>query len=682
MLNRRIMLRGYIMAKRNKIARLFLPGLIMVMVLTAATFRLHAAVGNARPVLSKLYPKETLRDILIPGRDWHPFSTAAERDAWLSLPEATRRGHIERGEEAMKSEWPLLPASLFLEFARVGDRGNYERPYSARRTILSDLVIAECMEGNGRFMDAIANAIWGICEESTWCVPAHLTVFHGHYPGPGLPETSDPVIDLFAGETASLLSWSVYLLRDKLEGVSPILVPRIQRELDDRILTPYLTQNFWWMDKSIRIPNNWNPWCASNCLTAALLMEKDESRRLDMVNKAVEIIDQFIEFYPDDGGCNEGPSYWGRSGGSLFDCLELLHRASNGRIDVFGNPLIQEIGRYLYRARINDDFYINIGDCGHRVSIDRDMVFRYGKRIGDDRLIALAAHGAAELYKKDPCVSGSMGRRLEALFRLSEMLSLNPPPPPLLRDVWFPHEDMQVMAARAQEGSAEGLFVSAYASHNGTNHNHNDVGSFIVYADGHPMIVDVGVGTYTAKTFGAGRYDIWTMQSAYHSLPTVNGIMQQNGAIFASRNVAYKMDNTFAELTMDIAGAYPPEAGIVSWARTVRLNRGKDIRVTDSFRLNIPSRDIMLSLMTPCETTLEKPGIITLQPMSAKNNDKTIPVYLYYDPKKLTPEFEKIFDEIEDARMQRAWGDNLTRILLKANSSKHSDIYELRIAQK
>ena len=54
-------------------------------------------------------------------------------------------------------------------------------------------------------------------------------------------------------------------------------------------------------------------------------------------------------------------------------------------------------------------------------------------------------------------------------------------------------------------------------------------------------------------------------------------------------------------------------------------------------------------------------------------------VYLCYNPEKLTPEMERIFDKIDDARMQKAWGDNLTRILLKANAIKPSDAYELRM---
>ena len=47
------------------------------------------------------------------------------------------------------------------------------------------------------------------------------------------------------------------------------------------------------------------------------------------------------------------------------------------------------------------------------------------------------------------------------------------------------------------------------------------MGNVVVFVDGKPVIVDAGVETYTRKTFSAERYTIWTMQSAYHTLPTI-----------------------------------------------------------------------------------------------------------------------------------------------------------------
>ena len=74
--------------------------------------------------------------------------------------------------------------------------------------------------------------------------------------------------------------------------------------------------------------NNWNPWVNSNWIVANLLMEKDPARRVASVWKSMRSVDKFIDSYKSDGGCDEGPSYWGRAGGSLFDYLEMLRNGN------------------------------------------------------------------------------------------------------------------------------------------------------------------------------------------------------------------------------------------------------------------------------------------------------------------------------------------------------------------
>ena len=125
----------------------------------------------------------------------------------------------------------------------------------------------------------------------------------------------------------------------------------LRLEVDRRILTPALERDdFWWMGFTPREVNNWNPWINSNWLAAALLLERDPARRARAVAKIARSLDRFIDSYPDDGGCDEGPSYWGRAGASLFESLELLHSATGGAVDVYrraGRPR----DRPLHRGR-------------------------------------------------------------------------------------------------------------------------------------------------------------------------------------------------------------------------------------------------------------------------------------------------------------------------------------------
>lgn len=89
---------------------------------------------------------------------------------------------------------------------------NLEAPWFERRQQLNAWVLAECVEGRGAFHDAIVNALWSICEESTWSLPAHIPVA-------GLPDTAIPHVDLFAAETGCQLAWTHYLLAEALNGV-------------------------------------------------------------------------------------------------------------------------------------------------------------------------------------------------------------------------------------------------------------------------------------------------------------------------------------------------------------------------------------------------------------------------------------------------------------------------------
>jgi hypothetical protein len=623
-------------------------------------------------MLSDRYSLEMLEKNLISRDAWHPFPTIEERDAWEALPASVRKAHIVRGEAALDYAWPALPATLFLEYARVGNRSRYQAARYARRWTLRDLVVAECMEGQGRFLDDIVNGIWTTCEESYWGVPAHLSAQRA---GHGLPDVEEPTVDLFAAETAGLLAWTHYLLGERLDTVSPLVLPRIQYEVDWRVLTPcFERDDFWWMGFTRRRVNNWNPWVNSNWLTSALLLEEDKARRVETVAKSLRSLDVFINGYTPDGGCDEGPGYWGRAAASLFDCLELLRRATDGAVDVYDEPLIQNMGRFIYRVHIHDHYFVNFADASAIVHPDASLVFRYGQQIGDEAMAGFGAWLAAAEKIAEEGFSNSLPRQLPALFTVDELLAAEPRQP-MPRDAWL--EGIQVMTARDQQGTAEGLYLAAKGGHNAESHNHNDVGNFIVYKDGRPVIIDAGVETYRAQTFSARRYEIWTMQSAYHNLPTVNGVMQAAGEVFAACDVAYTMDDAKAQLTLDIAGAYPEEAGLKTWRRTITLNRGKDVQIVDQYEASGVPETLTLSLLTPCNVVTAQPGKLVLEEAHLVGTRASGAAEVEYDADTFTVTTESV--EIEDERLKPVWGDTLTRIMLAAINPSRKDNLIVRI---
>lgn len=596
-----------------------------------------------------------LDKVLVKSSEYRPFPTWSERAKWAALPDSTRRIYIQAAEPLIGYKWPELPATLFLEFQREGNRSRYEKNHFDRRTRLSQLVVAECMEGHGRFFDDIGNGIWTICEESFWGVPAHMSAQKA---GVGLPDVSEPIVDLFAAETASLLAWTYYLLGSELDKVSPLLRPRIEIEIQRRLLEPCRTRDFGWMGFPDRTPNNWNPWINSNWLACVLMMEKDDNRRLEAVTKILRSLDRFLEGYGDDGGCDEGPGYWGRAGASLFDNLELLYGASHGDLNYYQVPLVQEIGRYIYRVHIANYHFVNFADGPGVLVPSSELIYRYGQRINDPAMMNLAlflprSKGLGRI--------ASLGRELPPLF-ISIPAADGSAKAPMVRDHFF--KDLQVMVARSQAGSSKGLYVAAKGGHNAESHNHNDVGNFIIYQNGQPMIIDAGVGVYTAKTFSPKRYEIWTMQSAYHNLPTIDGVMQHNGREFQARNVKYAADENHARLQLDISAAYPAEANLKTWLRTIELQRRKEVAIVENFSLTKPVKEITLTLLTPCQVIPDANGRATL--VSTKYGDQApAQLTLSFDAKILQLKTEEVV--LDDANLKASWGEKLTRILLIAD---------------
>ncbi len=623
------------------------------------------------------FPPAALRTLLIPRADWQPFPTYTNRAGWDRLPAEARAALIRSGEAAAAAPLPFLPATLYLGYAREGNRGRFEGPYFERRRRLHRLVLAECAEGRHRFRDAIADNLWALCEESTWCVPAHVG---GQRAGVGLPDVEEPILDLFAAQTASSVAWTLYLLGAELDAVSPRLRIRAQAELNRRVLTPFQVRDFGWMGFGSRSrnsrPNNWNPWINGNVLTTALLAEYDAARRVEIVHRVLRSLDRFLQPYPSDGGCDEGPGYWSRAGGSVLDNLDLLHDATGGQLDVFHHPLIREMGRFIHRVHIAGDWYVALGDCAPRPGLDRGTVFRYGQRIDDPELRALATHGATLEELVSETGSIDLGRALRTLTDLPPILAGASAEPPLVANAWLGSDDLQMMIARDRAGSTRGLFVAAWGAHNAQSHNHNDVGNFVLFADGEPVFIDLGAPTYAAKTFSGRRYEIPAMQSAFHNLPTINGVLQSAGRDFAARDVSYRGTPTTAELTMDLAPAWPAEAKVTRWRRTVRLERDRELTLIEEFELQEVAPGAVLNLITQRQPKIAGPGRMELPPGRGAG-PAARSILLLFDPSRLQATPEPFAPD--DARLASVWGNELHRILVTAVNPVAQDRWELRM---
>jgi hypothetical protein len=567
-----------------------------------------------------------------------------------SIPVAMRASYIRYGEQYAGRPWTTLPWTVFAENKLTGNRVNYEQLCFEKRRRLAALVMAEVMEGEGRFMPDIIDGLGAFCEETWWGIPAH-------YNKP-VPRTEQQEVDLFNAETASLVAWTAYMLKARLDAFAPEVCQRVGQELKRRMLDPALTKNYWWKTAGM----NWNPWISSNWLACVLLSEQDEARRQQAISEIEKSLQAFVDAYPDDGGCDEGPGYWDRAAASLFEAVSLLQTAGCG--DVPYREKMGRMGAYIYKVYIGNGYCVNFADAhDNKALLQTNIVYPFGRYMNDRTMCRLAAYiGRQQGIADNPAAlydrSGNwptLGRELLFLRHINDFLR-EVPQEPQLADVWLP--DLQVMTARRGP-----LFVAMKGGHNDESHNHNDVGSFVVYADGEPLLIDVGVGEYTAKTFGRNRYDIWTMQSQYHNLPLVNGVGQKAGRQYAAKVVGYGK----GRLTLDIAGAYPEEAAVASWRRTVAAKK-QCVEVTEDYRLTSCKQPTQLVLMTTCEPVVERDGAIRLGHRR-----------LAYDAQALHASVEPL-DQLMDSLLRGVWGDKMFRILLtvKGLKTKNQIKYNIR----
>ena len=595
------------------------------------------------------------------------------RVAWAAVPATTRAALIRHGEKQLGYPWPPLLATSYLEFIRNGNRTRYEGVYFERRSAVAQLALAECAEGRGRFLDALVNGLWLICEESTWVLPAHIWVQRERTSG--LPDVEEPVVDLFAGETAMLLATVVAALGEPLRGVVPLIIARIEHEVRTRFLTPLLQRDFHWMGLAGETVNNWNPWIVSNWLGALLVLEPDEARRSASVQKALRVVDAFIDSYPPDGGCDEGPSYWGRAGASLYEALDLLDEATGGAIRVFDEPLIQEIGRFINRAHIGGNYYLNFADGAALVTPPAAAVFGYGKKIGDPALKALGAWLGERHLARMP-ESACLSRDLALLEVAGEIAGGSGAEPPLLRESWLPV--LEIVAARESETAPQRFFLGAKGGHNAESHNHNDVGHFVVYRDGLPLLIDPGVESYSRKTFSPQRYEIWTMQSAWHNLPLINGIQQAPGREYRASGAEMISKETATTFRLNIAGAYPEQAGIIHWWRTLKLERPGGVTLHDAYRLKAAPPSLVLHLITPCAVEPAAPGELRLARRPLANGRESASGIVTFDPALFTARVETL--PLEDANLKAVWGGELFRIHLEALNPGAEGEWTVRIS--
>ncbi|WEX10119.1 heparinase II/III family protein [Chelativorans sp. AA-79] len=535
---------------------------------------------------------------------------------------------------------PQLPASLYSDFQRTGRREPYEDAQRQRRNMLYRLVLAECLDWRGTFLEAIADLLWARLEETNWAWPAHARMLD-------LPDS--PTLDLAAAMTALDLAEIDYLLGERLE---PNLRAHIRSEVDRRVISPFLERHdHWWLHSTPkRQVNNWTAVCVAGAAGAACYLEPDRARLAEILARGLASLADYLETFDSRGGSTEGPDYWSYGFGNFVVFAHLLEARTGGGVRLLDDPFVREIAQFPLRTILAPGAWVSFSDSDLKAGFHPGLLAFLAQRLN---LPQLAGMGIENDFAVDHFNQFAWPLR-QYLWPLPE----SPAPFTGSSHDWFP--DMAWMISRVEPADPNSLRVAIKGGHNDEMHNQNDVGSFIMMMRGRAVVTDPGRGRYSKAYFGPARYENLMTSSRGHSVPVVNGYLQQAGRRHAARIIEHGHDAARDYLLLDMAAAYPPEAGLAMLRRTLEMDRlapGGSVVLVDEFAFSGRSGGFDSVLVTAGEAQVAGGAVVL------RTGDAVVEVT--FDPDLLSVRLE----HHPAVEKQYAPPVDLTRVIFSAPAS-------------
>ncbi|MNJ26086.1 Heparinase II/III-like protein [compost metagenome] len=465
------------------------------------------------------------------------------------------------GDRLRGAAWPDLTYSLFSQFAQTGSRLAYERAYFERRRRLNtyallSLLEPECEEHHTELLEAI----WRVCSEVSWCLPAHVS------PERPLAET----IDLFAAETGYTLAELSVLLSDRLPEMLHVHIAEL---VYGRLLKPFVESGpYEWEEAE----HNWSAVCAGSIGSAALLLlDENQDRELlaRILEKTQHSMTCYLKGFGDDGACLEGLGYWNYGFGYFVYYADLLYKRSRGELDWFAQTKVKTIAGFQQKCFLGGSAVVNFSDA-----------LPYGSvHIGLSRYIsstyASVPPPPSRLradYREDHCSRWAPALRNLLWRGLSAEVQDWEPGDFLLKDAGW-------LISRTV--SPKGVFgFAAKGGHNDEPHNHNDLGQFMLAGDGEFFLSDLGCGEYTKDYFGLARYTYDCNGSQGHSVPMINGGQQMAGRARTASILEQTSSGMETRMAVELSKAYDCEA-LLSFKRSWLWSKEElpDLELRDVF---------------------------------------------------------------------------------------------------
>ena len=549
-------------------------------------------------------PEPRLAELLRSTPGQAPFPTRACRDDWRALAGSPLAADLlPQAAQIVDEPIPPILATEILAFSRTGEREPSERPLGQRRARLAALVLAECLEGSGRFLDPALDAIWATCEESTWLYAAHL----GRYRSEELPDPELYDIDLGVAGTALALAEADHLLGQVLH---PAVRRRLRYEVERRVLGPFLARDdFWWLGPQPGRDgvNNWTAVCVAGVVGAALYLEEDPARLAAIIAKGLEAMGHYLATFAPDGGTAEGLGYWGYGFSHYALLSHLLECRTGGAVTLFDDPLARQSARFPLRVELSPGAYVPFSDVPSGRRAPDDTLAYLACRLEEWNLLALSARQGPPPALANRSLPVGL-RHLAWLHDLPPLPTWQPSP-----SDWIAGPDWLV--ARYCPADPQALVLAAKGGHNGESHNHNDLGQFVVHWRGESLVTDLGAARYTRDFFRPEhRYQHPAASSYGHAVPAIDGQGQLPGPEHRAEVVHRVASGGEDTVVYELRAAYPAGLGLERLRRTVSLQRlaphGRVV-VVDELVARQPRR-LESALITLGRVDHPEPGLLRL----------------------------------------------------------------------
>ncbi len=627
------------------------------LLLSFMVFLVSVSLWGGQSMLTNECNVESIPQIFVEGHSWVDFPKYDNRKFWNNINPVVKTTLINRGVEAAKSEPVALTGYDYLLFKQGESYDLVSQKILAKKARLEDLMMAEIVEGNGRFIEDICSSVWDFCAMSHWTGPESQFLQTGKL---GLPSLEKQLVDELTGEVAGILSWAYYFFENEFNKIDPNITTWLLTSVRTKFLNPTESRNdFYWMDFYLRGVSFQTPWISYNWLLSELLIEKDNNKRQKSIYKALECLDQFYKKVPDDGGCSGGAEIWQFSAAKYFQSLELLEMVSIGEIDIYSDELLKKMGEFVCNTHISDNYFFNFSDCSPSIILPAGLIYRFGEKVESSLMKGYAGYLANQQVQKGYPITGDLFNKIKYVVDYDKILS-ETAQEPLVSDFVF--NESQIVVARSKAGSKEGFFFGVKGGDNNEFGNQNDAGNFILYANGKPLIVDPGSIGKSSKSISDERYSVWANQSAWHNLPTINGQMQREGSNFRAIGMEHSISSSQVSVSMNLVYAYDLSAGINNWNRTFNFNRSSGLEITDRFSLSKVEGETYISFISFSKPQSKKPGVI------AFNVDGQI--YEFEYKSSFSVSIEEI--NVQENNELKSWGSNLYRIKLTPNSPEKS----------